>query len=53
MKKLTAIVDPGPEAGVWLVTVTDDDTKEVQTLTITAGSEKDAAFKAMEQVNGD
>ncbi len=52
MKKLTAIVDPGPEVGVWLVTVTDDDTKEVQTLTITAETEKDAAFKAMEQVNG-
>jgi hypothetical protein len=53
MKKLTATVEPEFEAGVWLVTVTDDDTKEVQTLTITVGSEKYAAFKAMEQVNGD
>jgi hypothetical protein len=52
MKKLTAIVDPGPEVGVWLVTVTDNDTGETFDLVIEAETEKDAAFKAMEQVNG-
>ncbi len=52
MKKLTAVVDPGDRDGVWIVTVTDRDTKEVQTLTIMAESEDDAAFEAMEQVNG-
>ncbi len=53
MKKLTAVVDPGDKDGVWIVTVTDRDTNEVQTLTITAESEDDAAFDAMEQINGD
>lgn len=35
----------------WEVTVTDMDTKDEYVLTIEAETEKDAAFKAMEQIN--
>ena len=37
--------------GVWSVIVTNADTGEVETLEIEAVAEKDAAFKAMEQIN--
>jgi hypothetical protein len=50
MKKLNAVVEEGV-APYWVVTVTDMDTKEEFILTIEAGTEKDAAFKAMEQIN--
>lgn len=51
MKKLTAVVD-GNGDGTYEVTVTNVDDGAVTVLTISAASEKDAAFKAMEQVNG-
>jgi hypothetical protein len=51
MKKLTAIVDALFD-GDWAVTVTDDDTGETFDFVIEAETEKEAAFKAMEQVNG-
>jgi hypothetical protein len=35
----------------WVVTVTDMDTKDEYVLTIEAETEKEAAFKAMEQIN--
>jgi hypothetical protein len=50
MKKLKAVVEEGV-APYWVVTVTDMDTDEEFILTIEAGTEKDAAFKAMEQIN--
>ena len=50
-KKLNATVDKSGTDGVWIVTVTDMDTKDEHVLTINAATEKDAAFKAMEQIN--
>lgn len=52
VKKLTATVEAGAETGTWVVSVFDRDTEENFTLNITADTEMDAAFKAMEQVNG-
>lgn len=52
MRKLNAVVDTSGLRGVWIVTVTDTDTKEEYVLTINATTEKEAAFKAMEQING-
>mgnify|MGYP000064128729 CR=1 FL=1 len=49
-KKLNANVDALSE-GKWAVRVTDVDTNEETDLIIEAATEKDAAFKAMEQVN--
>lgn len=51
MRKLNAVVDASGEVGVLIVTVTDMDTKEEYVLTIEAKTEKEAAFKAMEQIN--
>lgn len=51
MRKLNAVVDASGKDGVWIVTVTDMDTKDEYVLTINATTDKDAAFKAMEQVN--
>ena len=50
-KKLNATVEALHPAGHWIVTVTDRDTKEEFELIIEADTEKDAAFKAMEQIN--
>ena len=50
MKKLNAVVVK-LFMGDWEVTVTDMDTKEEFILTIEAETEKDAAIKAMEQIN--
>jgi len=50
-KKLRATVDKSGKDGVWIVTVVDRDTNDEHVLTIEADTEKDAAFKAMEQVN--
>lgn len=50
MKKLHATTELFAP-GVWVVTVTDDDTKYVHTVILKADTEKDAAFKAMEQIN--
>ena len=52
MRKLNAVVDAFGKDGVWIVTVTDTDTKDEYVLTIEAKTEKEAAFKAMEQING-
>jgi len=49
-KKLQATADP-LSPGVWSVIVTDVDAKQDTTMIIEAASEKDAAFKAMEQIN--
>ncbi len=49
-KKLQATVEP-LLTGQWLVTVTDVDAKQDTTIIIEAATEKDAAFKAMEQIN--
>jgi len=49
-KKLNAITEDCGD-GDWLVHVTDTDTMETVIITIKAATEKDAAFKAMEQVN--
>ena len=49
-KKLNAtVVNLGDDE--WRVTVIDRDTGEEFVLTVTADTEKDAAFKAMEQIN--
>lgn len=50
MKKLNATVEPFAP-GEWVVTVTDVDANSVHIITIEAETEKDAAFKAMEQIN--
>lgn len=50
MKRLKAVVDALFD-GDWAVTVTDDDTGEEFSLVIEAETEKEAAFKAMEQIN--
>jgi predicted RNA methylase len=49
-KKLKAVVDDLGD-GTYRVGVTDWDTGEETIVTIKADTEKDAAFKAMEQVN--
>lgn len=49
-KKLKAVVDDLGN-GEWRVGVTDWDTGEETIVTIKADTEKEAAFKAMEQVN--
>lgn len=49
-KKLNATVEPFGD-GQWAVYVIDRDTEEEFDLIIEADTEKDAAFKAMEQVN--
>lgn len=49
-KKLNATVSPLFK-GEWAVTVIDRDTEEEFNLIIEADTEKDAAFKAMEQIN--
>lgn len=52
MKKMTATVDRDPSsADSWIVVVTETDTGRVHNLTITADTEMDAAFKAMELAN--
>lgn len=50
MKKLNAMVDALSE-GKWAVRVVDIDTDEETDLIIEAATDKEAAFKAMEQVN--
>jgi len=50
MKKLNAMVDALSE-GKWAVRVVDVDTDEETDLIIEAATDKEAAFKAMEQVN--
>jgi hypothetical protein len=50
-KKLNATVEELSPAGHWAVTVIDRDTEEEFNLIIEADTEKDAAFKAMEQIN--
>jgi 3,4-dihydroxy-2-butanone 4-phosphate synthase len=49
-KKLRATVEPFGE-GKWTVHVIDRDSEEEFDLVIEAPTEKDAAFKAMEQVD--
>jgi len=49
-KKLNATVEPFGD-GKWCVCVIDRDTGEEFDLVIEADTEKDAAFKAMEQIN--
>ena len=49
-RKLNATVEPFGE-GKWAVYVVDRDTEEEFNLIIEADTEKDAAFKAMEQIN--
>ncbi len=49
-RKLNATVEPFGE-GKWTVYVVDRDTEEEFDLIIEADTEKDAAFKAMEQIN--
>lgn len=49
-KKLNATVEPFGD-GKWAVHVVDRDTEEEFDLIIEAPTEKDAAFKAMEQIN--
>lgn len=49
-KKLNATVEPFGD-GHWAVHVVDRDTEEEFDLIIEADTEKDAAFKAMEQIN--
>lgn len=51
MRKLNATVEPMQGGADWVVTVTDMDTKDEYVLTIEAETEKEAAFKAMEQIN--
>lgn len=51
MKKLNATVDQSGKDGVWIVTVINRDTNDEHVLTVEAETEKDAAFKAMEQIN--
>lgn len=50
-KKLNATVEALFPEGHWAVTVIDRDTDEEFDLIIEADTEKDAAFKAMEQIN--
>jgi len=50
MKRLNATVEPYTP-GEWVVTVTNMDTGATDVIVIEAETEKDAAFKAMEQVN--
>ena len=50
MKKLNAMVDALSE-GKWAVRVVDVDTDEETDLITGAATDKEAAFKAMEQVN--
>ena len=50
MKKLNAMVDALSD-GKWAVRVVDVDTDEETDLIIEAATDKEAAFKAMEQVN--
>ena len=50
MKKLNAMVDALSE-GKWSVRVIDVDTEDHTDLIIEAATAKEAAFKAMEQVN--
>lgn len=50
-KKLRATTEPTDMKGQWEVTVTDMDTDDETIVIVTAATEKDAAFKAMEQVN--
>jgi 3,4-dihydroxy-2-butanone 4-phosphate synthase len=49
-KKLNATVEPFGD-GKWAVYVIDRDTEEEFDLVIEAPTEKEAAFKAMEQIN--
>lgn len=49
MKKLNAVAQWSING--WKVTVTNVETAEVTSLLIIAPTEKDAVFKAMEQVN--
>lgn len=49
-KKLSAVAEPGGD-GMWCVTVTEDDNGKQHFVIIDAPTEKDAVFKAMEQVN--
>ena len=49
-KKLNATVEPFGD-GKWAVRVIDRDTEEEFDLIIESDTEKDAAFKAMEQIN--
>lgn len=52
MKKMTATVDPALfDPREWNVVVTETDTGKVHNITVTADTEKDAAFKAMEIAN--
>lgn len=52
MKKMTATVDVDPSSpNSWTVVVTETDTGRVHNLTVTADTEMDAAFKAMELAN--
>lgn len=50
-KKLNATVEALFPEGQWAVTVIDRDTEEEVELIVEADTEKDAAFKAMEQIN--
>lgn len=49
MKKLNATVEQSGDH--WIVTVTEIDTGIEHRVTVKAATEKDAAFKAMEQIN--
>lgn len=49
MKKLNAVVDAAGDE--WIVTVTEIDTGIEHRVTVKAATEKEAAFKAMEQIN--
>lgn len=51
MKKLNAYAEPASEKGSWIVGVTDADTGIVYRVKVEAPTEKDAVFKAMEQIN--
>lgn len=52
MKKMTATVEPVPyKPDEWNVVVTETDTGRVHEITVTADTEMDAAFKAMEIAN--
>lgn len=52
MRKLNATLEPTDMKGQWEVTVTDIETGEDVVVVVTAASEKEAAFKAMEQAYG-
>lgn len=51
MKKLNAYVEAESDKGSWVVCVTDTDTGIIYRVTVEAPTEKDAVFKAMEQIN--